>query len=164
MPNMFPARERKFIAELAAELHLDVSWDEYDDEDQNLVVFRLPGSLKVTGKSPNGGSGAGSAKDEQIDDDGDEAWVDEPEVPEESEESEEDAEALEAVDRVLNKYERAKVVEEEEEDFDVRHERAIQERMDEWKRGYYRVCHSLAYFNNKKLALIGHTGEIRNFI
>ena len=64
--------------------------------------------------------------------DGDEGWEDESEVSE-------DPEASAAVDRVLKKYERADVVEEEEEDFDVRHDRALQERMDQWKRGYYKV-------------------------
>ncbi|KAG2359268.1 hypothetical protein BDR07DRAFT_1488381 [Suillus spraguei] len=45
MPNTFPARERKFISTLAEELHLSVTWDEYDEEDQNLVTWRLPGFL-----------------------------------------------------------------------------------------------------------------------
>lgn len=127
MPNTFPARERKFISELAGALHLDVSWDEYDDEDQNLAVFRIPGTVKhvQTGKEEV------IADEEDGDEDGDD-WVDE------SEESD-DPEAMAAVDRVLNKYERAKVVEEEEDDFDTRHARAAQEKMDEWKRGYYRV-------------------------
>ncbi|KAL5525520.1 hypothetical protein ACEPAG_6856 [Sanghuangporus baumii] len=133
MPNTFPARERRFIADLAAELHLEVSWDEYDDEDQNLVVFRLPGTTES----------AKTASDEAVieenggDDDGDE-WVDE------SEESD-DPEAVAAIDRVLTKYERAKVVEEEEEDFDTRHTRAVQERMDEWKRNYYREKLEISY-------------------
>lgn len=127
MPNIFPARERRFITDLAAELHLDVSWDEYDDEDQNLVVFRLPGANHDN--SNNNGSPQAVAEEGA---DGDEGWEDE------SEESE-DPEATAAVDRVLKKYERADVVEEEEDDFDVRHDRALQERMDQWKRGYYRV-------------------------
>ncbi|KAG2365950.1 hypothetical protein BDR07DRAFT_594487 [Suillus spraguei] len=42
MPDTFPARERKFISTLAEELHLSVTWDEYDEEDQNLVTWRLP--------------------------------------------------------------------------------------------------------------------------
>ena len=105
---------------------------EYDDEDQNLVVLRLPNAAQKNGKSFNGNQASTPPEVEQEGDD-DEDWVDE------SEESEEDPEALEAVDRVLKKYDRAKVVDEEEEDFDVRHDRAIQERMDEWKRGYYRV-------------------------
>lgn len=45
MPNTFAARERKFIATLAEDLKLSVSWDEYDDDDQNLIVWRLPGAL-----------------------------------------------------------------------------------------------------------------------
>ena len=132
LPNTFPARERKFITDLAAELHLELSWDEYDDEDQNLVVLRLPNAAQKNGKSFNGKQASTPPEVEQEGDD-EEDWV------EEEEESEEDPEALEAVDRVLKKYDRAKVVDEEEEDFDVRHDRAIQERMDEWKRGYYRV-------------------------
>lgn len=134
MPNTFPARERRFITDLAAELHLDVSWDGYDDEDQNLVVFRLPGASQNGGsKATNGTKGSTPPEVEQDGDDDNEDWVDE------SDESEEEPEALEAVDRVLKKYERAKVADEEEDDFDIRHERALQERMDEWKRGYYRV-------------------------
>lgn len=130
MPNTFPARERVFISNLAAELHLEVTWDEYDDEDQNLVTFRLPGTVREAQSGVNGDK----ISAENGTEDDEEEWVDE------SEESEDDdAEAVAAVDRVLKKYEKAKVVEEEEEDFDTRHARAVQERMDEWKRGYYRV-------------------------
>ena len=141
MPNNFPARERKFIATLAADLHLDVAWDEYDDEDQNLVVFRIPGV-------PEDSNGT-NANDEEVDIeevDGDEdengQWEDVPD----SESSEDDEESIAAIDRVLKKYQSAKVVEEEEEDFDTRHERAIQEKMDEWKRNYYRVCRLLLQY------------------
>ncbi|KLO15236.1 hypothetical protein SCHPADRAFT_808151, partial [Schizopora paradoxa] len=105
MPNDFPARERKFISTLASDLHLDVAWDEYDDEDQNLVVFRIPDQ-----------EDAGQSSD-----------------------SDEDPEAREAVDRVLRKYEKAKVMEDDEDgDFDERHDRALQEKMNDWKRSYYR--------------------------
>lgn len=104
MPNDFPARERKFISTLATDLHLDVAWDEYDDEDQNLVVFRIP------------------------------------EQEGQSSDSDEDLEAREAVDRVLRKYEKAKVMDDDEDgDFDERHDRAVQEKMNDWKRSYYRV-------------------------
>lgn len=133
MPNAFPARERKFISTLAADLHLDVSWDEYDDEDQNLVIFRIPGDLD---------DNASHIDNEEVEEevDGDEGengqWEDVPE----SESSDDDAESIAAIDRVLKKYQSAKVVEDEEEDFDTRHERAVQEKMDEWKRSYYRVC------------------------
>lgn len=129
MPNDFPARERAFISQLADDLNLAVTWDEYDDEDQNLVVFRLPNQAGTQngGEADTNGDGVGS-------DDEDENWVDDSE--------DEDEEANEAVDRVLKKYGKAEVVEEEEEDFDTRHERNVQEKMDEWKRGYYRVSNS----------------------
>ena len=56
-------------------------------------------------------------------------------------EDEDDEEARAAVDRVLNKYEKAKVMEEDKDgDFDARYEMSIKEKMDEWKRGYYKVC------------------------
>ena len=116
MPNTFPARERAFIGKLAEDLNLDITWDEYD-EDQNLVVWRFPAS------SLHG-------QDAQTADDN-EDWEDV--------DSEEDEEAQAAVDRVLQKYLKAKVMDDDEEDFDTRHERGIHQKMDEWKRHYYKV-------------------------
>ena len=46
MPNSFPAADRKFINDLADSLHLSITWDEYDDDDQNLVTWRFPGELE----------------------------------------------------------------------------------------------------------------------
>ena len=119
MPNLFPAGERKFITDLTKDLHLDVTWDEYDDYDQNLVTIRFPGAL-----------------DEPVpvgDDVEDEEWED-------------DEEAQQAVDRVLKKYEKAHVVNDADDgDFDTRHERAILEKMDEWKRGYYKARYGLCF-------------------
>lgn len=115
MPNTFPARERQFISMLAADLHLDLSWDEYD-EDQNLVVWRFP-------EVPNGNGHANALDDGALE-----------------EEDDDDEEATEAVDRVLNKYEKAHVMDDEVDgDFDARHERGVTEKMNEWKREYYRV-------------------------
>ena len=137
MPNNFPAREEKFIADLSAALHLDVSWDEYDDEDQNLVVFRLPGGAG-NGKSMVNDGASGNKegkKPEDINNEEDDGqWEDVT-----SSESSDDPEALSAIERVLKKYESAKTVEDEEGDFDTRYEHARQERMDEWKSDYYRV-------------------------
>lgn len=42
LPNTFPARDREFIRNLASDLHLQLAWDEYDENDQNVVTFRLP--------------------------------------------------------------------------------------------------------------------------
>lgn len=119
LPNVFPAKDRTFITKLSADLHLSVAWDEYDDEDQNLVTWRFPGAF---------------------DDDDDE--VVEGESADESgwEDAEDDEEAIAAVDRVLKKYEKANVTDSDDEgSFDERHERMVKERMDRWKRDYYRV-------------------------
>lgn len=128
MPNTFAARERNFISTLAEDLRLRVSWDEYDEDDQNLVVLRFPGALEeaIPETPPEGEEG-----------DEEEEWED----VEEEEEEEEDAEGKAAVDRVLTKYAKAKVVNEETEGggFDARYEAAVNGKMDEWKRGYYRV-------------------------
>ena len=119
MVNDFPARDRVFITKLAEDLHLTTTWDEYDDEDRNLVTWRFPGELDEP--SPE----SGHPSDEDNSDD----WEDE-----------EDEESRAAVDRVLAKYGKAKVAEDDKEgDFDARHENSIKEKMDEWKRGYYKV-------------------------
>jgi 5'-3' exoribonuclease 1 len=130
MPNTFPGRDRKFVTELADALHLRIAWDEYDDADQNLVTLRLPGAdisepLPTNGAKRNG-------------DDGE--WEDVDEA-----DSEEEEESNNAVDRVLKKYETAHVAKTDEEgDFDARHDRALQEKMDQWKREYYKVRGALA--------------------
>ena len=111
MPNMFSAGERAFLTDLAQHLHLTLSWDEYDDEDQNLVVLRLPGVLE----SP-------------LDDEDSES------------DSPDDEEATAAVDRVLRKYDKAKMLMEDVQDnFDSREELRLKQKMDEWKRAYYWV-------------------------
>jgi 5'-3' exoribonuclease 1 len=107
MPNLFSAREREFLTNLARDLHLTLSWDEYDEEDQNLVVLRFPES----------------ALDEQ-----------------ESESDSQDEAATVAVDRVLKKYDKAKMLMENAEDnFDAREQLRLKQKMDDWKREYYSV-------------------------
>ena len=111
MPNIFSASEREFLTNLAQDLHLTLSWDEYDDDDQNLVVLRFPGVLE----SP-------------LDDENSES------------DSQDEAEATTAVDRVLRKYDKAKVLTENvEANFDSREELRLKQKMDEWKRTYYWV-------------------------
>lgn len=96
---------------LAQDLHLTLSWDEYDDDDQNLVVLRFPGALE----SP-------------LDDEDSES------------DSQDEEEAAAAVDRVLGKYDKAKILMEDADDnFDSREENKLKQKMDEWKRTYYRV-------------------------
>ena len=71
----------------------------------------------------------GNGKTEE---DNDEEWEDE-----------DDEESRAAVGRALNKYRKAKMMEDDKEgDFDARYELSIKEQMDEWKRSYckVRVC------------------------
>lgn len=113
MPNVLSAGERAFLTNLAQDLHLTLSWDEYDDEDQNLIVLRFPGVLE----SP-------------LDDEDSES------------DSQGETEATAAVDRVLRKYDKAKMLmENDETDFDSREELRLKQKMDEWKRTYYLVWH-----------------------
>jgi 5'-3' exoribonuclease 1 len=115
LPNTFAARERTFIGKLADDLHLSLTWDEYDADDNNLVTWRLPGALDAP------------LPDEDAADGDDGEWEDV-------------GEADAAVDRVLNKYDKARVMPEDGEgDFDARYEASVKEKMDEWKRGYYKV-------------------------
>lgn len=127
MPNTFASRDRKFITKLAGDLHLSLAWDEYDQQDQNIVTFRFPSAMLDSEVEEDDGN----------EEDGE--WEDEVEGA--------DAEAESAVDRVLAKYSKMKVTEDEEDDFDVRYEKKVTEKMDTWKREYYRVswytCHPL---------------------
>lgn len=125
MPNTFPARERKFISTLVEDLHLSVTWDEYDDDDQNLVVWRFPVALEQplleAGNEDTTTGDQGEWEDVDGEDD--------------------DEEGRAAVDRVLKKYEKAQVMDDDDEGggFDARYDRSLKEKMDEWKRNYYKV-------------------------
>ncbi len=122
LPNDFPARDRQFINTLSADLHLSVQWDEYDEQDTNLVTWRFPSAM-ISADDKATAEEAGGKVQESEDDD-----------------SEDDAEAREAVDRVLKKYDKAQVMDKDAEGtFDERQTRAVKEKMDEWKRGYYQV-------------------------
>jgi hypothetical protein len=130
MPNTFPAQERKFISTLAEELNPSVTWDEYDEEDQNLVTWRLPGVIDELSTDTAAEHVYGNENSEG-------EWEDV---------DEEDEEAEVAVDRVLKKFDKAPVVDDDDDGrgvFDARHEQSINDRMAEWKRGYYKVCSCL---------------------
>ena len=128
LPNEFPARDRSFITKLSEELHLDVGWDEYD-QDQNLVTWRFPKLSHQVEEEKGEGEELVIEQDASA---SNSEWEDEA--------SGDDDEANAAVDRVLKKYEKAPVVDlDAQGSFDERHERSVKEKMDEWKRGYYRV-------------------------
>ncbi|KAG6849592.1 hypothetical protein H0H93_007114 [Arthromyces matolae] len=68
------------------------------------------------------------------------------------EDVEEDEESRAAVDRVLKKYEKAHVAQDDEDgDFDARHERSVMEKMDEWKRSYYQGKLEISYDNPQQM-------------
>ncbi|KAH6913536.1 exonuclease II [Coprinopsis sp. MPI-PUGE-AT-0042] len=128
--NDFPARERVFINQLSDDLHLSVRWDEFDAEDNNVVTWRFPGALEMAHDE----GGAGTAEDDE--------WED----------MEGEEESHIAVDRVLNKYQKAPVEDPDAEgDFDTRHERSVREKMDEWKRSYYREKLEISYDDPKQM-------------
>ncbi|KAF8150162.1 exonuclease II [Crassisporium funariophilum] len=131
MPNDFPARDRTFITKLSEDLHLSVGWDEYDDEDRNLVTWRFPRAMDD-----------GEPKEVEEDGGGDSEWED----------AEEDDESKAAVDRVLKKYEKAQVSDlDAEGSFDERHAASVKEKMDEWKRGYYQGKLEFSYDDPKAM-------------
>ena len=114
--NNFPARDRHFLIRLADELKLILSWDEYDEDDQNLTVLRLPISAIPPPSRLENGDAKEDSSEEEVD--GGEA-------------------GRAAVDRVLHKYSGVKTLEEQG-DFDQRYDVALRQRMDEWKQDYYR--------------------------
>jgi 5'-3' exoribonuclease 1 len=133
MPNTFAARERKFISTLAEDLHLSVTWDDYDGNDQNIVTWRFPGALEQQLPEPE------EVDRTNCDVEGEGEWEDVDDDDEEEEEEEEE-ESKAAVDRVLKKYSKAQVMDDDEGGgFDARYERSLREKMDEWKRSYYKV-------------------------
>ncbi|KAF7304085.1 5'-3' exoribonuclease 1 [Mycena indigotica] len=132
MRNEFPARDRVFILKLAEDLHLGLRWDEFDEEDRSLVTWRFPGHASEEDQ-PNGGHDKDNDEDE---DEGE--W--------EGTDSEDDSEAEAAVERVLKKYEKAPVADDDTDGgFDARHARSVNEKMDEWKRNYYKGKLEISY-------------------
>lgn len=110
MPNTLPAGERVFLTRLARDLHLTLSWDEYDEEDQSLVVLRFPAAL-------------GPISDEDNEDD-----------------SQDEPDTIATVDRALRTYDETEILMESGEDnFDLREEHRSEQKMSEWKRAYYSV-------------------------
>jgi 5'-3' exoribonuclease 1 len=118
LPNTFGARERAFITKLADDFHLELSWDEYDEEDQNLAVLQFPGAFEPP-------------SDEKVSESGSQGGVD----------------TTAAVDCALRKYDEAKILMETLDDnFDSREGDKLKQKMDDWKRAYYAVrglAHSL---------------------
>ncbi|WWC90706.1 uncharacterized protein L201_005643 [Kwoniella dendrophila CBS 6074] len=119
--NNFSARDQRFVQELGDELHLITTWDEVDDYGQNLAVM----TFDLDGVSQDGASAV--AEDEGADG---EEW--------ESEEEDEESEGAIAIQRILAKYNKAKVVDNVAEDFEEAYEEKLKENLDDWKKRYYK--------------------------
>lgn len=136
MANTFPAREREFIKRLAEDLHLDLRWDGFDENDNNVLTWRFPGLSEDASIEENLKESAASATlvGEVVDCPQDSEWEDV------SDEDEDNEESRVVIDRVLQKYEEAPIFDEEVDGgFEARHQRLINQKMDQWKRGYYEV-------------------------
>ena len=125
--NNLPARDRTFIQDLADALHVDLVWDEVDEYGQALVVI-APGML--ANKSTPDTSGAPSER---------EPVSDEESSSDDEDASDDDAEGKAAIKRVLDKYRKAKVIENIDEDAQKSYETILHERLNEWKDTYYKV-------------------------
>ncbi|KAF9781094.1 exonuclease II [Thelephora terrestris] len=122
-PNTFGAGERAFITKLADDLHLELSWDEYDEEDQNLAVLLFPGAFEPP-------------SDEKVSESGSQGGVD----------------TTAAVDCALRKYDEAKILMETPDDsFDSREGDKLKKKMDDWKRAYYAKKLRISYDDSDEM-------------
>ncbi len=119
--NNFSARERRFVQELADSLRLHLTWDEVDEYSQPLAVL----SFNMEGVSEDGNEGE---TDQAVEDET--GWEDEQDA---------EGEGNVAIQRVFEKYNKAKVVENTTEDFEEDYEEKLKEKMNDWKKGYYKV-------------------------
>lgn len=118
-PDDLPARDRQFLQSLADDLYLRLTWDETDDYGQNIIVA----SFNMEGVS-------------------DEESVEEEEEDSEAEWSDEEAEEDEgdlAIQRVLAKYDKAKVVANVDANWEHTYDEKLKVKMEDWKKGYYKV-------------------------
>ncbi|XP_006459675.1 hypothetical protein AGABI2DRAFT_184268 [Agaricus bisporus var. bisporus H97] len=157
MLNTFPASERAFVTRLAEELHLSLRFDEFDENDNNILTLTLPGvqeddedggvSKNEEEKEANGTSSSDAeVVEESSGGPPDSDWED----TSGDDDDADNEESRIAVDRVLNKYDKAPAFDDEEGGgFDARHERSIREKMDEWKRGYYQGKMEISYDDPK---------------
>jgi 5'-3' exoribonuclease 1 len=137
--NSLSARDRRFLQEVVDSLHLRATWDEADDYGQPLVVlsFDLEGVSESEGEEDGAADGVADGVADGEEGDGEEGeW--------ESEEA--DGEGDLAIQRVLQKYEKAKVVENTVEDFEESYDQKLKVKMDEWKRRYYKVRRPLRWW------------------
>lgn len=123
-PATYPARDRRFLQDLADQLHLSIAFDEYNDKEEPIITLRLAEDMvdMMTAEDEDLAEGM-----DQIDlDDDEDEW-------------------REAINRVLEKYEKAPVIPDRTEaEFEEQYEAQFQQKMDTWRRDYYHVCCAFA--------------------
>ena len=108
LPPTLPARDRKFVEQLANDLHL--TWTTISGEDGNRFIrLQLPRSAITCGDGEDGDEG----------------------------EEEDEEEAFMALSRVIRKYESAKVQELSAQEAQAAAEETYERKFQEWKNGYY---------------------------
>jgi 5'-3' exoribonuclease 1 len=137
-PNDLGTRDRRFLQELADDLHIHLTWDEQDDYGQNLIVatFNMEGVSEDESEESGGEEADGDWSDEQ------------------TEAVKEEDESAVAIKRVLAKYEKAKVVDNVEDNWEESYEEKLKAKMEDWKKTYYKVSSSLPN-GGSKLTYIG---------
>lgn len=106
-------RDRRFLSDLADELRLEATYDEFDPDGNNLIVLSFDQAMIDFNKEEAGASGS------------DEGDADE---------------GREAIQRVLKKYEKAQTAKEfDEAEWEEEQAVIIKEKMATWKNNYYRV-------------------------
>lgn len=116
IPNTLPARDRRFVSDLADELHLVVTYDEYDTAGTNLVVLSFDEEmLNLAREDQEDGEGGNEAEG-----------------------------AILRVVKKYEKAETAK--EFDETDWEVEHAKQIEQKMTAWKNDYYRVRFCFLFF------------------
>lgn len=115
IPATLPARDRRFLSDLANELRLDIAFDAQDAAGEPAIAISLDQEVAALANEDLEGDGHANGGS--------------------------NAEANLALDRVLQKYERAPTVKiPEGEDLEADYERRLEEKMTEWRAEYYRVC------------------------
>lgn len=155
--NDLAAGDKKFLTTLAGDLNLLLAWDEFNELDQNVVSLYFPAPPHApNAPRGNGNNGKGKAA-EKVNENAE--GEDEGEWTDTSDDEAAVQESNAAVDRVLNRYQHAKTLEDGDDEFDKREAARLKEKMDEWKRGYYKVCLCLSI---KIVVLKGTDGWMLN--
>lgn len=112
LPSTLPARDRLFLTDLADELHLTISYDEFDEANFSIIVLSFDEDVLELARLE---------EDDSESSDADPEWVD-------------------AIHRVLKKYGKAHVTKDlDEAEIEDSHAKQLDLKMTSWKKEYYKV-------------------------